>query len=730
MKTNQSIRPGCSHNVVGFALNSNRDAGSLRNALAFVLMMLGLSAVFASQLTLSKTPPISGGVEPRPNVIVTVDDSGSMDKDINGNSTSTSAAKKITLLKNALNASFGSTDVLPDGRVRLAWQSMHDNGEFISGNGAQSIKLGAINSMKTFTGPHRTNFSSFVNGLRPGDYTPSIDMMKNVYTYLNAPENVQSPWADDPTAGTAQTTPYLACRRTFHIFMTDGLWNSQEFPSCSAGGTNSGTAANPVCNNSKITCPTGYSFKSNFDPNKVCRKGKKNNYQYTAGFWSENTSIWTTADRVDKGDGVSQTLPDLEQYEAVSTNAQVRAYRDIYGDDPAYSSTLSDFVFRNWATDLQDGRPGITQVNSAGTTISGNTQDMENAINPVLRKKDDEVVTVSGGTTTLQPYWNPKNDPATWQHVTQYMIGFGTEATDWGGVAPVWGGNTFGGDYAKLVNGVVAWPNVRTDSTSTSVSARAAELWHGAINGRGKYIPASSGDALVQAFKDILVDVIKDTSQPLITVTTSSSTLKAGTLAYVAGYKAENWAGQLFARPLNAVDKTVDIATTWDAANLLDASTFSVADRLVVSHNGTEGISWKTYSLLPDAQKNQLNRNATAVDNKGQDRVDYIRGDRTKEQAQTNGIFRDRNSRLGDIVNSNIWFVGRPASAYSDSAYATFRGTGPGGKGARTPECCMALSRQARRRMRAVPNCWHIFHKVLPRATCVSLVTPATRTST
>jgi type IV pilus assembly protein PilY1 len=79
-----------------------------------------------------------------------------------------------------------------------------------------------------------------------------------------------------------------------------------------------------------------------------------------------------------------------------------------------------------------------------------------------------------------------------------------------------------------------------------------------------------------------------------------------------------------------------------------------------------------------------LNKDSNGtVDNNGQNRVDYLRGDRTKEAAQTGGIFRDRASRLGDIVNSNIVYVGAPASGYGDAAYQTFKGTGTGGVGSR-----------------------------------------------
>jgi type IV pilus assembly protein PilY1 len=652
-----------------------------------------MSVAQGGQLTLSTAPPPSTGTEPHPNVIVTVDDSGSMSDSVSGSG----GTSKMTALKAALLGTFGDTTLIPDGRIRLAWQSMHDNGNFISNSGASTIKLGAKNSMKLFSGTtsgsHRQNFTQFVNGLSPGSFTPSIDMFQNVFTYLNAPENPQSPWADDPTVSTAQTTPYLACRRTFHVFMTDGVWNKQAGqtkPGCTNGGKVTGNTTPPTCSNAVAKCPSNkWSLKNN-----MCTRS---GFTSVSPTYSANTSVYQgdNPDRVTNGDGVTQTLPDGTVYDPSST--QVRAYRDTYGDDPSYPSTLSDLAFSNWASDLQDGDVGTTQVNSAGSTVSGNTQQMENIVFPAIRKKVAETVTdATGASTALTQYWNPKNDPATWQHVTQYMIGFGTEATTWNNAHPFWGTNatdgTYDGEYPKIVNGSLLWPDVKVSSQSTNETIRAVELWHGALNGRGKFIPANTNDALAQAFKDILTEVLSDTSKPLVTVTTSSSTLRTNTFAFIAGYKAGTWSGQFMARPLDATDATILPEVTWDATTRLDDPTYSVTNRFVLSYgqpqtaSSASGFSWKTYSSLPTTQQTPLNKNSSGtVDSNGQNRVDYIRGDRSKELAQTNGIFRDRDSRLGDIVNSNVWYTGRPASGYTANGYAAFRGTGTGGKGGRTP---------------------------------------------
>ncbi|TXT40103.1 MAG: type IV pilus assembly protein PilY1 [Comamonadaceae bacterium] len=667
-----------------------QNFGLKRTLATLMCLQLASTAVQGQQLTLSKAPPVGGsGAVAVPNVIVTVDDSGSMGSNISGTNVT-----KMNALKSALKATFGDTSVIPDGRIRLAWQSMHDNGNFISNNGAKTIKLGAKNSMKLFSGStsgtHRSNFAAFVDSLTPNNYTPSLQMFQNVFEYMNAPENPASPWADDPTATTAQSTPYLACRKTFHIFMTDGLWNIPDQPGCTNGGKRVGTTEPPVCSNSTYTCPTSSSAYTSTNSNLACKKKiKKKNY-YADKVASPNTSVWSYGDRVANGDGVAiAQLPDDYGTPYDINSPMTRIYRDAYGDNPSYASTLSDFAFNNWARDLQDGNDGVTQTNSAGQVISGPTQDMENLVSTSIKVDNVETVIdpVTRQSTDLSVFWNPQNDPATWQHITQYTIGFGAEATSWG-TAPRWdtaGNNTYAGDYAKLVNGTVTWPDVQVSSSSTSISARAAELWHAAINGRGKYIPAVTGDALTQAFKDILVEVLKDNTKPLITVTTSSSMLRTGTQAYVAGYIGKTWSGQLMARELDATDGSIKAGTLWDAVANLDARTDAVTNRVVISSDADRGFSWATYSTLPAAQKTQLNKNsAGTVDNNGQKRFDFIRGDRSNEVAK-GGILRDRGSILGDIVNSNIWYIGKPSNGYYANNYASFRGTATGGKGGRTP---------------------------------------------
>lgn len=599
------------------AVTAIQDRRNLFKAstIAVACFLTCMPAAYSQQLTFPTAPPGTGGSEPAPNVIISVDNSGSMSQDAAGGDGTPS---KMTSLKAALTSQFITPDAngiskVPDNRIRLAWQSMWVNSGGVAGS--DSLTVGAVNSMKRLNSTHRTNFKSFIDALSANNVTPSHKMMLNAYDYMKLPAGVSSPWADNP--GTAQTTDYLACRRTYHVFMTDGAWNSQ--------GTLSAGNADGLAR----TLP------------------------------SPDASLFLNG-------GALYNLP-VPPTAYDPTSNQARAYKDAYGGVAGQASTLSDFAFRSWAEDLQPL--------------------MANKISPRIKKSGIENVTASNGTVTaLEEFWNPKNDPATWQHITQHTIGFGNGATNWIG-APYWDSttnNNYGGDYPDLVNGVTGkgWQDPQVTNTST-LDIRTQELWHAALNGRGKFYPAVDATALSNAFSDILDNILTDSSKPLISIATSSSTLRTGLNAYIAGYISDKWSGTLAARSINSLTGALSAAETWNARALLDANTsYAVADRFALSYGnlGTAttptGFEWKTWTTLPTAQKNYLdNANSSGVggDGKGQLRVDYIHGDRSNEVAQTGGIFRDRDSRLGDIVNSNIWFIGNPASGFVSNDYATFK---------------------------------------------------------
>src|SRR5690606_28984896 len=102
-----------------------------------------------------------------------------------------------------------------------------------------------------------------------------------------------------------------------------------------------------------------------------------------------------------------------------------------------------------------------------------------------------------------------------------------------------------------------------------------------------------------------------------------------------------------------------------------------------VEFQWTGGVDGST-GLSNDQQTELHTNNSNVNDGLGIERVAYLRGDQSNEIAtdangNTTGIFRPRNSLLGDIVNSDPHYVGTPDYRYhllpgtEGEAYATFR---------------------------------------------------------
>ncbi|MGH8604618.1 MAG: pilus assembly protein, partial [Gammaproteobacteria bacterium] len=126
-------------------------------------------------------------------------------------------------------------------------------------------------------------------------------------------------------------------------------------------------------------------------------------------------------------------------------------------------------------------------------------------------------------------------------------------------------------------------------------------------------------------------------------------------------------------------------AQLWDAG--ASGKILPAASRKVVTYNpgasaAPRGVDF-LWASLTMTQQAALNLNTTiaipAVTplNVGQKTLDYIRGDQAQEQ--TAGPFRKRTVILGDIVNSDPWFVGSENFGYDSlpgtegSSYVTFR---------------------------------------------------------
>jgi len=694
-----------------------------RTALAILISAIGSPATtWAAPADLVQYPAGTAYKAPIPNVILSVDTSGSMAYcDVDGAATSAkncgTATDRITYVKNGLKTLLIDSAKY-DGQFRLAWQSFACNG--IPSN---SGSCGNKNAMAKFTGTHRTNFGTWVNALTATGSTPSPVLAWNAGKYLQT-TGASSPW--NATPGTADDAP-LACRRAYHIFLTDGGWNFKfsdagltgtSFESDMKLGTKDSTDNNPPSD------PTNNVAVSNYDGKAIAAlptPAPASSTHPASPYGVKAYSVTAPSD---------------------ATQDQTKIYRDNYGtrvvnissgnigtkSKPKYTHTyyayptLADVAFYFWSTDLQ---PSIA-----------------NEVIPKIRKKDTETFTSGSNSITFAEYWNPKNDSAEWQHLTQYTIGYGSTAGTLGKIgggssstyngkacsnytgtnkttcensstSPQWAGGVFGmygAGFTDLAAGKTKWDDVTSSNADSDYDDfRPQEMWHMAINSRGKFYPVSGGD-LTSVFADIFDDIVVDTTAPISGFTSASGSVsRVGTESYQTSYIAADdpnsndnrWYGYVTsdtistagaATPNTAWGTNTSTGKNKTTADKLDEIT-NLDNRLILSYDilkttAQKGISFKwanlTNSTTGASSRMWLNKGTVgtgttaaiaasiAGDSKGEDRLKFIRGDRSKEASQAGGTFRNRKNRQGDIVNSAIWYVGPPASGYTMASYKTF----------------------------------------------------------
>ncbi|GLK89109.1 pilus assembly protein [Pseudomonas turukhanskensis] len=339
--------------------------------------------------------------------------------------------------------------------------------------------------------------------------------------------------------------------------------------------------------------------------------------------------IWNTVGSHGDYDNTERALPDDGTYKPLAP------FMD------STSNTLADLTFKYWMTDAQ--------------------KDVDNNV-PTYTKESG-----SG------QYWNPKNDPATWQHMVSYFVGLGLTKTL---TDPAWGGDTYSGDYSALVAKTKTWP-----AASPNSSNNVYDLWHAAINSRGEFFSADSPDSLLSALKNIVTRINETStasaSQAISSPLTDSDYSSANT--YIPSFSSEDWSGTLI-----KYERTTSSATeAWNAQTLLDTqyptgnTAYSSRPVYIAGGTASSGLQSFTWANLSGAQQTTLNKALdSTVDSNGSKRVSWLRGDRSNEST----LLRSRSHILGDIVDSTPVLVTTPSSPAAkmnalvgDSSYTDFK---------------------------------------------------------
>lgn len=529
-----------------------------------------------------------------------------------------------------------------NGNIRVAWQNIgRDNSP-----NTTLLNDGTASTINTFGGSLRTNFFNWLYANSADINTPNrASLIRGGQFFSQGGGGLTDPYWDDTLK------KELTCRQNFHLLVTDGYWNEQN-PSTSS-------SLNPV-NASAIGADS--------DPSKL----------QTSGQLPDGTPYDPT-----------KSVSRIYGNEKPRTNNGCSNSGATSGSVPC-APTIADIAWYFWShdlrTDLTNNVPPYFPDLTTGITDTTPTAPITNPA------------------TVPEIYWNPSNDPATWQHVVQYIIGLGVPGTlQVPSSSPPDEGATGAalGDYTNLRTGTVQWPQIiNNDPTGLD------DTWHATINGHGGYFNASSPQELTSALANVLDSIAARTISSSAGAV-SGSILSQNTTGYSPGYDSNGWSGFLYQF---ALDKTTGAPTltNWDAGCILSGGSFTpvapsgsnppkgickVATpppappaRTIFTASTVGGalkgvpFEWSSLSSVEQGYLN-LDPNTTdpdlstgivtgTSDGNGSDRVMYLRGDRTNESTPTSEtaprLFRKRRSLLGAIVDSQTMYEAGPAGGYAD----------------------------------------------------------------
>ena len=195
----------------------------------------------------------------------------------------------------------------------------------------------------------------------------------------------------------------------------------------------------------------------------------------------------------------------------------------------------------------------------------------------------------------------------------------------------------------------------------------------------GAFYLQSSARGVLNAFASIFEDAILTEAKSIAGIAAASKNFQTvGTNVFQAGFNANDWTGDVESIPISiSSTNVVTVGTTpnWSAATQLSKLSAPASTRKIFV--GASGATASpvamafTWADIGPSLKTQLSKitPASAPDALAQDRLNYLRGDGSKEGSP----FRVRNKLLGDIVNSGVTYAGAPtALVNAGNGYSAF----------------------------------------------------------
>ena len=427
--------------------------------------------------------------------------------------------------------------------------------------------------------------------------------------------------------------------------------------------------------------------------------------QHTTALANKNTLV-DNLFMVSTGDGtpLRKTLEEAGKYFEVGQNTKL--FGNPSPSSPILPSGSGGQCQQNFSVLLSDGfwnggDPSVGNTDSDGTGPydGGSYADTySNTLADVAMHyyERDLATSIPDKVRTVQALLD--DNPA--QHMVTYTVAFGVN------------GNLTDDDMPTSATDTITWPQPVADTLTTVDDMR-----HAAWNGRGLFLNAGKPDELISSLQ-AAIQSIGERQGSASAVSFNSTSITQDTRVFQAKFDTDGWNGSLQAFPFDATTGAGSL--DWDAGVVLRQRDLALNPRQIITSSGinsnTKGIpftfpaDYTNLNAATDLSASQINDllfNApyapnTAVVNEiaknqsfGKDIVDYLRGDATCESGcsvaspapAVSWQFRSRNQDisgtlvhniLGDIIHSSPQFVGVPDVNYPDliegasNKYSTF----------------------------------------------------------
>ncbi|WP_332877028.1 pilus assembly protein [Massilia sp. S19_KUP03_FR1] len=290
-------------------------------------------------------------------------------------------------------------------------------------------------------------------------------------------------------------------------------------------------------------------------------------------------------------------------------------------------------------------------------------------------------------------------------HMNTYTLGLGVDGImnyeENYNTAPI-----SGGDFSKLINGVTTgcpwnnnkayvWPDAVTDDNDggAGYQSRVDDLWHTAINGRGKYFSASDPTQVIAGLSAALSNIAAHVGAASSAATSTPNISVEDNDIFSSTFTTVQWSGELTAQKIDVVTGDIGVTPTWSTSNLLGKKVAASTDTRVIKMLDTAGGTLKNfdYGVMTVLEKswfdnkcsalsqclNLTSTNATTV-NSGATIINWLRG---QQQYADDVILRAYGKSktdattpviLGDIASSKPVYVRVPRKSYANAGYSEF----------------------------------------------------------